>query len=163
MESVTNRILEDIGLSIWPPFFKDRVFIAALAVGGLVWAVMWLTVVPTFTIENRSIALIIFTTVVWYPVLEEILFRGVIQGSLIKKSFGQKKVVGLTVANWIASLLFVIAHLWYQPAIWALMVIVPSLIYGFFRDRYSNTYPSIVLHAFYNGGFTAINVFAQLG
>ncbi|MEJ2181798.1 MAG: JDVT-CTERM system glutamic-type intramembrane protease [Gammaproteobacteria bacterium] len=162
MKSVTNRILAEIGLSYWPPFFKDRLFFAALAIAGLVWGAMWVTVVPTFSIENRSITVILFMTIIWYPVLEEILFRGVVQGSLINTLFGQKKVAGLTGANWITSLLFVVAHLWYQPAIWAVMVIVPSLIYGFFRDRFSNIYPSIVLHAFYNGGFTAINIVAQI-
>ncbi|WP_455206650.1 JDVT-CTERM system glutamic-type intramembrane protease MrtJ [Kaarinaea lacus] len=162
MESVTNRILEDIGLRIWPPFFRDRLFIAALAIAGPVWVVMWLTVVPTFTLENRSIALIVFMTVVWYPVLEEILFRGAIQGSLVSKPFGQKKVIGLTGANWITSLVFALAHLWYQPALWAILIIFPSLLYGFFRDRHASIYPCIVLHAFYNGGFTAINLYAQL-
>lgn len=161
MGSVTNRVLEDIGLSVWPPFLKDLQFVAALVIAGPVWGVMWLTVVPTFTLDNRSIALIVFMTVIWYPVLEEILFRGAIQGGLINKAFGQKKLIGLTGANWITSLLFVAAHFWYQPVSWALMIIIPSLIYGFFRDRYSSIYPSIFLHVFYNGGFIAINILAQ--
>jgi membrane protease YdiL (CAAX protease family) len=162
MGNVLNKVLEDIGLNAWPPFFRDRLFTAALLVAGLVWGVMWATVIPTYSLENRSIALIVFMTVIWHPVLEEILFRGVVQGSLINISFGRKKFIGLTRANWITSLLFVLAHLWYQPALWAILIIFPSLIYGFFRDRYSSIYPGIVLHAFYNGGFTAMNVYAQL-
>ncbi|WP_455212853.1 JDVT-CTERM system glutamic-type intramembrane protease MrtJ [Kaarinaea lacus] len=161
MDSVIKKILEDTGLNTCPPFFRDTMFIAALAVAALVWGILWISVMPTFSIENRSIAVILFLTIVWYPVLEEVLFRGVIQGSLIRKQFAQQKIMRLTVANWITSILFALAHLWYQPAIWAIVIIIPSLVYGFFRDRYSNIYPCIILHAFYNTGFTVMNVLKQ--
>ena len=162
MGKIANSILKDIGLSYWPPFMKDRLFTAALLAALPVWTIIWIKVAPTFTIANQSLLLIVFMTVVWHPILEELLFRGIIQGSLIKKPFGQKQILSLTGANWTTSLLFVAAHLWYQPTAWALMVIFPSLIYGFFRDKYSSIYPCIVLHAVYNGGFTAINIFVQL-
>jgi membrane protease YdiL (CAAX protease family) len=48
-----------------------------------------------------------------------------------------------------------------QPARWAILVFAPSLVYGFFRDRYNNLYPSIVLHSTYNAGFILINILAQ--
>ena len=162
MGKIANSILRDIGLSFWPPFLKDRLFIVALVAALPVWAIIWIKVAPTFTITNQSLLLIVVITVVWHPILEELLFRGIIQGSLIKKPFAQKQLIGLTAANWITSLLFVVAHFWYQPVAWALTVIFPSLIYGFFRDRYSSIYPCIALHAVYNGGFTAINIFVQL-
>lgn len=162
MGSLVNKVLEDIGLNSWPPFYKDVLFIAALLVAVLIWIILWNTVIPTFSIENRSIAVILFLTIVWYPVLEEILFRGVIQGGLIGKEFARKKVFGLTKANWITSFIFVLAHVLYQPVMWAMIIIFPSLVYGYFRDRHSNIYPCIVLHAFYNSGFTIMNVMAQL-
>lgn len=162
MGKIANSILDDIGLSCWPPFLKDRLFTAALLAAFPVWALIWIKAAPTFSVANRSVILVIFITVIWHPILEEILFRGVIQGSLIKKPFGQKTIIGFTIANWSTSLLFAIAHLWYQPVAWALLVFFPSLIYGFFRDRYSSIYPCITLHAVYNGGFTAVNILAQL-
>jgi membrane protease YdiL (CAAX protease family) len=32
-------------------------------------------------------------------------------------------------------------------------VLFPSLIFGYFRDRYTSIYPCMVLHAFYNAGY----------
>ena len=162
MGRVINAVIKEIGLSFWPPFLKDRLFFAALFLALPVWGIVWANLAPTFTVANQSVLLIVFMTVIWYPVLEEVLFRGVIQGSLIKKSIGKKKIIGLTNANWITSIIFVAAHIFYQPVTWALLVIFPSLVYGYFRDRYSSIYPSIVLHMTYNAGFIAINIFAQV-
>ena len=32
-------------------------------------------------------------------------------------------------------------------------VIVPSLIFGYFRDRHGNIHAAVVLHVFYNAGY----------
>ena len=161
MDKIVNGVLADIGLSSCPSFLKDRLFHLALFSAVLVWVALWYTVIPTFIIDQQSIAKIIFLTVIWYPLLEEILFRGIIQKLLIDKSWGSKSVAGLSTANLLTSFLFVLAHLWNQPAMWAVSVFIPSLLYGFFRDRYSNIYPSIILHSFYNAGFVYINIIAQ--
>ena len=161
MTKLLNSVLTDIGLIAWPPFYKDRLFLAALFSGAIVWVVLWFSVVPTFIIVESSVATIIFLTVVWHPILEEILFRGVVQGTLFHKSWGSKYFAGLSAANWITSILFFSAHLLFQPWMWTISVLIPSLVYGFFRDRYANIYPCIILHAFYNGGFVAINIIAQ--
>ena len=161
MIKIINSVLTDIGLIAWPPFYKDRLFLAALFSGAIVWVVLWFSVVPTFTIGESSIAAIIFLTVVWHPVLEEILFRGVVQGALFNKAWGSKQFLGLSAANWLTSFLFVSAHLFFQPWMWAISVLIPSLVYGFFRDKYASIYPCIILHSFFNGGFVAINIMAQ--
>lgn len=161
MSDLARMVLKEIGLDRWPPLSKDKVFWLALFAGAVVWFVIYLTVAPTFSIENRSIAGILLTSIIYYPVLEEILFRGIFQGQLLKYSWGRKKFLYFSAANWVVSWLFVVTHFWYQPMLWALMIIAPSLVYGYFRDRYSSIYPSIILHAFYNGGFVVINLIAN--
>lgn len=161
MSSIIDNVLKEVGLYGWPPFVKDRWFLLALAGGIACWVLLWLTVMPTFTVKKNPVWLILVLTIIWYPVLEEMLFRGVIQGTLVGKSWGIRPLMGLSVANWLTSSLFVMAHLWYQPALWAITLIAPSLVYGFFRDRYANIYPCIILHGFYNGGFVVFNLLSQ--
>jgi hypothetical protein len=48
---------------------------------------------------------------------------------------------------------FVAAHFFWQVPYIAVSVFVPSLIFGYFRDRYHGIVPSILLHVFYNAGF----------
>ena len=160
MTKPETSVLADIGLDSWPSFLKDRWFGLALLAGILVWLVLWITLIPTFKVEQDSLGTLVFTTVIWYPVLEEILFRGILQGAFIKESWGRKSFAGLSTANLLASLLFVCAHFFYYPAIWAIAVLFPSLVFGFFRDRYSSIYPCIFLHVFYNSGFITLNILA---
>jgi membrane protease YdiL (CAAX protease family) len=94
-----------------------------------------------------------FSLVLWRPVLEELLFRGFLQGLLSGQSWGQKALRGVTVANGITTLLFMLGHLWGHTLPWAIAVVVPSLIFGYFRDRFGSVYPAIVLHSFYNTGY----------
>lgn len=160
MEKIVRSVLEDIGLGAWPSFLKDRYFHLALLAGLLVWLALWFSILPVFVIDDDTIVKLILFTVVWYPVLEEILFRGIVQNYLFGRAWGNKRIAGLSAANWLTSLLFVLAHTWYQPVAWAIMILAPSLVYGFFRDHYSSIYPSIVLHSFYNAGFVAMNIIA---
>ena len=158
MVKIISSVLADIGFGAWPSFLKDRFYMLALYAGVIAWMLLWVTVIPTFTVDQDSIVRIIILTVIWYPLLEEILFRGIIQNYLFNKPWGSTTFVSLSAANWLTSLLFVSAHFWYQPVIWATLVIIPSLAYGFFRDRFASIYPSILLHSFYNAGFVGINI-----
>ena len=79
--------------------------------------------------------------------LEELLFRGYCQGQLRQRSWGRQSWRGLTVANSLTSLLFVVGHWWAHPPLWVIAVLLPSLVLGYCRDRYLSVYPCIVLHA----------------
>jgi hypothetical protein len=158
MVKTISSVLAEIGLGAWPPFLKDRFYILALLAGVIAWMLLWFTAIPTFAVERDSIVRIIILTVIWYPLLEEILFRGIIQNYLFNKPWGCETFASLSVANWITSLLFASVHFWYQPVMWAILVIIPSLAYGFFRDRFVSIYPSILLHSFYNAGFVGMNI-----
>ena len=94
--------------------------------------------------------------ILFYPVVEELSFRGVIQGIMLRWTQRREIVPGISMANGITSLLFVAVHFVHHPPVWATAVLIPSLIFGYFRDRFGSVIPAIVLHAFYNLMFYAL-------
>lgn len=88
-------------------------------------------------------------TVLLYPVLEELTFRGFIQTSIL--TFTKKHFFpGLTIANILTSILFSCAHLFNYGIEKACLVFIPSLILGLCRELYTGLYAPIALHSFYN-------------
>jgi hypothetical protein len=149
-----KNLLKDLGLLTCRPFLADRQFILALLAGVVVWLGFWL-VVPGWlpSLGFHANFLIFLSLVLWQPVLEELLFRGIIQGQFLARAWGGKMRWGLTHANLLTSVLFVLAHTLYHPPLWAFAVFVPSLVFGHFRDRYGSIYPALLLHVFYNAGY----------
>ena len=92
----------------------------------------------------------LFFLLLFYPVLEELIFRGIIQEFIAAKIGDYLLLKYLSVANIVTSLLFVAMHFVYHTPLWALLVFVPSLIFGYFKEQYSHIAPSIFLHMFYN-------------
>ncbi len=88
-----------------------------------------------------------------YPVLEELTFRGWLQPLLYQRQWGAAHYAGLSAANLLTTLLFAASHLVWHSWPQALAVILPSLVFGYFRDRYDRVGPSVALHVFYNSGF----------
>lgn len=108
---------------------------------------------PSITTFSTSLLFLIFI----FPVLEEIVFRGLVQESIQKLlEHKQFKIIFLwriSNANLLASLCFTLSHFWSHPPLWAAATLIPSLIFGYFKDKYQSLYPSIMLHIFYNLGF----------
>jgi membrane protease YdiL (CAAX protease family) len=146
-------IVQEIGLVAAGPFFRDRHFQAALWAGIGCWLVLGLSVpvqpVALWQVASWSF----FLLTIWYPWFEEVIFRGVLQGQLRTFTWGRRAWLGLSLANVITSAVFVLGHFWRHSPLWALAVAVPSLVLGYFRDRYTSIYPSIFLHMFYNAGY----------
>lgn len=88
-----------------------------------------------------------------YPVLEEMVFRGLIQGELARRPWGARQILGLSVANLLAASLFAASHLWHHTALHALAVLAPGLLFGYFRDRYGGIKQAVLLHVVYNTGY----------
>ena len=74
-------------------------------------------------------------------------------GQFRLRAWGGVKRWGMTQANLLTSVLFVLAHVFYHSPLWAVAVFVPSLVFGHFRDRVGNIAPSLALHVYYNMGF----------
>lgn len=146
-------LIELLGLC-WPPaFYRDQIFLLALAAGPAFW-ILWASATPVdlaswvhlWSFSFLSLAL-------WQPLVEELFFRGVVQGAFCTAGWRRNLGAGITTANLTTSMLFVAGHFLAHPPFWALSVLFPSLLFGLMRDRFYSTYPAIVLHVFYNGGY----------
>ena len=113
-------------------------------------------------VSTFSSALFWFSVMLYYPMLEELLFRGALQGALLRWGcWSRRKLLGVTGANLVASLGFVAAHLLHQDPIWAMAVFVPALVFGFCRDYSGSVFYPVILHALWNGSFFLGRLFAS--
>jgi len=145
-------------LEIGSPFWKQFDFWLAI-----VAAVVFYFVFIFFSVANilpvRSIELSYFFVIslIAFPIMEEVVFRGLIQESLqqLLTNYQLRKIVvyRLSSANLVCSVLFAASHLVSQPWTWALLMFFPSIIFGYFKDKYQSLKPAIILHIFYNMGF----------
>ncbi len=132
---------------------RDPFFWAALAAAILYWVISLATSSLSKPWGMPSFSPALFLPLFLYPIFEEILFRGFLQGEMLRTGWGEKTWKGWSVANLFTSLAFSLAHAVFSPWIHAIGVFFPSLIFGFFRDRTGSLFPSIFLHVFYNLGF----------
>ncbi len=133
---------------------KDKLYWLALGAASIFWLLLFYqtSYIPNLAWPLAS-PLRFLTLVLLYPVLEEVVFRGFIQGWLSDRLAINPNWFGVSLANLITSMLFVAIHFWQHPPLWALAVFVPSLLFGFFKDRYHHLMPAILLHCFYNLGY----------
>ena len=134
--------------------FKDSQLRAAFIAAPVFWAALWVykSPEPDWGWPLVSPAQFILLVVI-YPVLEELVFRGALQGWLLSRSWGLIAWRQVTVANALASAVFALLHVIINPVYLSVAVIIPSLVFGYFRDRYDGLAGSIVLHIFYNAGY----------
>lgn len=91
-----------------------------------------------------------------YPVLEEILFRGLLQGGLWHLPWARKSCGPVSRANLLTSIIFTLLHTLTHPPLMAAAVLIPSLVFGWFRDRDERLLIPVALHAYYNSGYFLI-------
>lgn len=132
---------------------RDRIFWSAIVVAILFWWGLFIYVEPQFKplwpLHNPSAFV---TPALLYPVLEEIVFRGLVQDYFNKLQ--TSRLAGpITMANLATSLLFTALHFFYHAPLWAAAVFIPSLLFGYFKDKYLSLGPPIVLHVYYNCGY----------
>jgi membrane protease YdiL (CAAX protease family) len=132
---------------------EDPLFPAAVLVAPIIWLVLYFIIRPEldwlWPLHEPARFL---WPVLFFPVVEEILFRGLLQDFV--RDYFSKRVFGLlSVANIVTSLIFAALHFFFQPALWAALVFFPSLVFGLFKDRTGKLTGSIILHSFYNLGF----------
>ena len=91
-----------------------------------------------------------FFLIIFYPVVEELAFRGVIQEVIATKTKQYPAFYYFSIANIATSVLFVAMHFVHHTPLWAFLVFIPSLVFGYFKEQYKSILPSIFLHMFYN-------------
>jgi len=108
---------------------------------------------PTWIFKDEEA---FFRLVIGYPVIEELAFRGVIQGWLLRRTDSAKIAGKLSWANGITSLLFVAVHFVHHTPVWAAAVWIPSLMFGYVREYSGSVVPAVILHGMYNLFFYAL-------
>jgi membrane protease YdiL (CAAX protease family) len=148
-----RELCAEIGFVHRPRVFSDRLFLLAMVVGFVVAGM--LRIFQPMGIERTAPLglLIVFNWVIWSPLVEELLFRGIIQGQLTRLWHSERTLLGLSYANWLTSIIFTGVHFIYHPPLWAAAVLVPSLVFGYLRDRSGSVLPPMVLHGLYNAQF----------
>lgn len=144
-------MLRDLALDRCPAFFRDPQFLVALAAGLLFWIVLRVLAPNSGHAEISASALLSLCFL--QPLLEELIFRGVVQNELLRQPWGQARKFGMSGANVVTSVLFTGLHFLSHPPLWALGVFVPSMLFGHFRERHASLYPPLALHIYYNTGY----------
>ncbi len=154
-----RAILRDLALDRCPPFFRDWQFLAALVAGLLFWIFL-----STMMAGVRSLVWklsVVLSLCLVQPLIEELIFRGAVQGELLRRIWGQKKWLGVSAANAATSIAFTALHFLFHPPLWAASVLIPSLLFGHFRERHNSLYPPLCLHIYYNTGYFFTTGFPQ--
>lgn len=85
-----------------------------------------------------------------FAVIEEVMFRGVIQSWLLTRMKLRISICHLSRANIATSFLFALAHLWQHP-LWLFPgYFAVSLLFGHYRERFNGIRLPVALHAYYN-------------
>lgn len=124
-----------------------------MSLGPVTWLLMGGLLKQPLSLAAGVSLVTLVTLIVLYPVLEEIVFRGAVQGWLLERLPGHFVQPWLTKANVLTSVLFTGFHFINHSPVSAVLVFLPSLVFGWARDRYTALTGSIALHIFYNAGF----------
>jgi membrane protease YdiL (CAAX protease family) len=146
-------LLQQTGLLNCPPFWRDGQFYLALLAGLIVLVGIYFFFPIHLDVLRTGQWGLLFSLILWQPFVEELLFRGVVQGHLYQMRWGQRRLLYISTANLFTSLAFVCLHLFYHPTLWAGAIFFPSLVFGYFRERHQSLYPAIALHSLYNLGY----------
>lgn len=156
MSHVASLLYELLGRRPVPGFYRSPVFLSSLAVGAVFFGVLPLLADVQRLPWQRMLSVAFLMAAVWQPIVEELLFRGCLQGVLVRRVWARRTVMGISAANLMTSMLFSSAHILTHPLLWALLTLFPSLLFGALRDRSGSVVPPIALHIFYNTGYFLI-------
>jgi hypothetical protein len=142
---------------VWPsPRARRRLadahLIAALAVAPPAWLLLGAMVGEHMYRPAGASAWLTF--VLLQPLVEEVTFRGVLQGLLLRGPL-RRRCGPLTWANLGTTAAFAAWHVGTQPLGWVLAVAIPSLVFGHLRERFGSVWPAVIVHIVYNAGFGA--------
>ena len=149
--AMLKGVRADLALRHGKAWLRDSHFAIAMLAGVLFWLLYPRLTEPGLTVKYGLPALGML--VLLQPLMEELVFRGLVQGKLLTWAWGKRRLSGLTLANLTCTTLFTSLHFASHQPLWAAGVFLPSLLFGYFRDRHDSIYPAIALHIFYNAGY----------
>ena len=117
---------------------------------------IFLKLFGTLLSKNQLNSSVIFYSVIMFPIIEELTFRGILLEAFNYIFKNKKLFTQISVANIATSILFAVMHTINYPLYWALLTFIPSLIFGYFKERFDSVIPSIFLHSYYNLIFLVI-------
>jgi hypothetical protein len=82
-------------------------------------------------------------TIVGAPIVEELFFRGLIQGAFTRRA-------GPTAAIFVTALMFCFAHVLNEGPLAPLVLFPPALVLGYLRHRYGRLAPGMIAHSTFN-------------
>lgn len=132
----------------------DQWWLALLACPVGLWLIDQLEGGATAPAWILQAPLVFLSLTLIYPVLEELAFRGLIQDQLTGRLRPWRWRL-FSKANVLTSLMFAGLHGFQHAPLWAAAVMLPSLVFGHFRERHASLISPIMLHAFYNGAYFA--------
>lgn len=134
-------------------YWKDPLFFAAIGAALLYWGALYVVTQPApDPAWPLSDPLRFIYPALLYPFVEELVFRGYIQ-DLAHRRLTAWRLGPFSHANILTSLLFTALHFINHPPLSAAAVFIPSLLFGFFKDRSGRLGAPILLHMFYNSGY----------
>ena len=139
-----------LGLRGCRPFHRDFLWWLSLLAGPAFWLV-WSSWHPPLPGWPDPLALL--SLALLQPFVEELVFRGFVQGHLLQTGWGYSRLGVFTLANLLTSALFSALHVLSHTPAWALAVFLPALVFGHFRERSGCIYAPLLLHAAYNFGY----------
>lgn len=133
--------------------WRDPWVLTGLIGAPLFWACLW-SLSRGHPVASGALSPgVLLSVILWQPIVEELCFRGVIQGLLLARTQARSLVRPLTLANAITSLFFGSAHLLTHPWFWTLGIFAVSLYLGLIRDGTDSLYPTIGFHIYFNAGY----------
>lgn len=156
MASVASVLYELLGHKPVKGFYRSSAFLSSLSVGAAFFCALPLLVAVQPLPWPRILSVGFLMAAVWQPIVEELLFRGCLQGVLARRAWGRRTVTGISLANLLTSILFIGAHIPTHSLLWVLLTLFPSLVFGVLRDRSGSVVPPIAIHVFYNTGYFLI-------
>ena len=98
--------------------------------------------------------------VVLMPIVEELIFRGVVQEQLYRAlSKDQGRLLWIGKANLVTSILFALAHWLFRDPLTALLVFPASLFFGWLYERHHSLTLPVLAHILANACFLVVTSF----
>jgi len=141
-------LLGNAGLGINPGFMRDRRTWQILGLGVVLALIGGLVIRSAFPPEPVT-GLSLAGLALWQPLLEEIIFRGILQNALADM-VGRRYWQGLSLANLLQAGAFSLSHLVHHSPLWAASVMLPALAFGYLADRQGHVAGAFLAHAAWN-------------